>query len=151
MDHIRPRPGVTIVIAEDNDADFHLAERAFNKLHLTNEIKRAVDGQELMDYLSAKVLDDEQSEMKISHVVLLDLNMPRMDGREVLKLIKSHEKMKHIPIIVMTTSKEDEDVIRSYKLGVNAYIRKPFDQNEFVEVLATFKRFWLEIVELPAT
>lgn len=147
MNH-NDRKSVAIVFAEDDDADFHLANRAFQKLHLVNELIRVKDGQELVDYLQHTGSYAHQATKKAC-IVFLDLNMPRKDGREALKEIKNDETLKHIPIIVMTTSKAEEDVVRSYQLGVNAYIRKPIKQDEFMEVLSIFKRFWLEIVELP--
>ncbi len=142
------KKSVIIVFAEDDDADYKLASRALEKLHLVNKIDRVKDGQELIDYLK-KMEVNAQQQAKHACIVFLDLNMPRKDGREALKEIKTNNQLKHIPIIIMTTSKAEEDVVRSYQLGVNAYIRKPIKQDEFMDMLSVFKRFWLDIVELP--
>ena len=134
---------IIILIAEDDDADFKLAKRAFDKLQILNEVTRLHNGQELIDYLRGNPQE--------RCVVLLDLNMPIKDGREALREIKADAGLNHIPVIVMTTSKAEEDVVRSYHLGANAYIRKPVKHDEFVNAIAEFKRFWLDIVELPYT
>jgi CheY-like chemotaxis protein len=148
MDPKHEKKNVTILFAEDDDADFQLSVRAFHKLQLNNDVIRLRDGQELVDYLQNPA-NHVASGQKTTHLILLDLNMPRKDGREATREIKADPRFKHIPIIIMTTSKAEEDVVRSYELGVNAYIRKPIRQEEFMEIVAALKRFWLEIVELP--
>ena len=142
------KKAVTIVMAEDDDADWKLAKRVFDKLHLTNEVVRVKDGQELLDHL--KNHDSfKNRENKKACLILLDLNMPKKDGREALAEMKEDPVLKHIPVIIMTTSKAEEDVVRSYQVGANAYIRKPIKQEDFLDVMTVFKKFWLEIIELP--
>ena len=115
-------------------------ERAFKVLNLSKQIVRVRDGQELVDYLRNPPHPD---------LILLDLNMPIKDGREALQEIKSNEWLRDIPVIVLTTSKSEEDVIHTYRLGVNSFIRKPARQKEFVEMIRSLSRYWFETVELP--
>lgn len=135
---------VTLVIAEDDDDDYLLAKTALERALVTNGLHRVKDGVELMEFLLER---DRMDGHPI--LILLDLNMPRMDGREALKEIKSNVSLRRIPVIVMTTSKAEEDILKSYDLGVCSYIRKPVDFEEFIEAAKVFKRYWLELVELP--
>jgi CheY-like chemotaxis protein len=135
---------VTLVIADDDEDDYVLAKGAFERALVTNEFHWVKDGEELLSFLRGRAGADRSP-----IIILLDLNMPRMDGREALKAIKSDAALRRIPVIVMTTSKAEEDILRSYDLGVCSYIRKPVDFEEFVEAARTFKRYWLELVELP--
>ena len=130
----------TVLLAEDDDEDFHLVERAFKKLDLSKKIVRARDGQELIDYLHGHPHPE---------LILLDLNMPIKGGREVLREIKADDRLRDIPVVVLTTSKLEGDVDRAYELGVNSFIRKPSGQEEFVEMVRIVCRYWFEIVELP--
>jgi len=146
MDNVK-KP-VTIVIAEDDDDSYFLIEEAFRESRLINHIHRVVDGEELLDFLLSRGKYQSNSEATKPGLILLDLNMPRKDGREVLKEIKEIPELKKIPVIVMTASKAEEDVAKSYDLGASSYIRKPVSFVELVEVMNIFKRYWLEIVEL---
>lgn len=140
---------ITILIAEDDDLDYLLAQKAFEKSKLINELIRVHDGEDLMDYLLKKGKYENDPEVKKPGIILLDLNMPKKDGREALEEIQNYPQLKRIPVVVLTTSKAQEDIIKSYDLGVNSYIRKPVSMNELVEVLSVFSKYWLQIVELP--
>lgn len=134
-------PG-TILVAEDDDDDFNLTERAFRKLSLPKKIVRVKNGQELIDYL-------RNGKSPRPDLILLDLNMPIKDGRETLQEIRADGSLKDIPVVVLTTSRSEEDVARTYKLGVNSFIRKPFRQEEFVGMIQALSRYWFDFVELP--
>lgn len=140
---------VNILIAEDDDDDFQLTKEAFEEARLINNLQRVKDGEELMGYLlrTGKYQDEKDSPKPL--LILVDLNMPRKDGREAIKEIKANKDLRRIPIVVLTTSKSEEDVITSYNLGVNSFIRKPVNFEKLVEVMRVLKRYWFEIVELP--
>lgn len=139
-----------VILLADDDADDRLLTRdALAENRLANNLKVVEDGEELVDYLfrRGKYSDPETSPRP--GLILLDLNMPRKDGREALKEIKSHPDLKKIPVVVLTTSKTDEDICKSYKLGVNSYITKPVTFASLVEVMKALGKYWFEIVELP--
>jgi CheY-like chemotaxis protein len=141
---------VTILLADDDEEDRELTKDALNDARLTNEMKFVVDGQDLMDYLKRTgAYADPSVDAPRPGIILLDLNMPKKDGREALAEIKADESLRRIPVIVLTTSKDDEDVLRTYDLGVNSFITKPVTFAGLVEVMRTWTRYWLEIVELP--
>ena len=135
-----------IIIAEDDNDDYEFIECAFRESGLQNEIFRVKNGKELVDFLLNKKYVKNQSD---SCLVLLDLNMPIMDGREALKEIKSHPELKRIPIIVLTTSNSDQDIMKSYDLGVNSYIKKPLRYEDLLQTVNIFKQYWLKISEIP--
>ncbi len=140
---------IIILLAEDDEDDYVLISEALKESKIANTIKWVKDGVELMDYLLRQgAYEDPQSSPK-PYLILLDLNMPRKDGREALREIKSNPKLRHIPVVVLTTSSMDEDLIASYDLGVNSYIRKPVNFSDFVEVVKTLGKYWFEIVEIP--
>lgn len=139
---------ILILMADDDDDDFMLTEKALKASKLLNELVRVKDGEELLDYLMQKG-DYEGEPVRRPGLILLDLNMPRKDGREALKEIKEHEELRDIPVVVFTTSKAEEDVYRSYQLGVNSFITKPVTFNNLLEVMSSLGRYWFEIVELP--
>jgi len=143
-----PKP-VTLLLAEDDPDDRLLARQALEKSRLVNDLRCVEDGEELLDYLRrrGKYADPKQSPRP--GLILLDLNMPRKDGREALREIKSDPRLRAIPIVVLTTSKSDEDVARTYNLGVNSYITKPARFSALVEVMQAIGKYWFEIVELP--
>ena len=137
-----------ILMAEDNDADFRLTEEAILESKLTNKVHRAKDGIELMAFLR------KQSPFEYAptpNIILLDLNMPRMDGREALKEIKSDPALKLIPVVILTTSDAEVDVLKTYSLNANCYIRKPVDFDRFIDVVKSIENFWFSIVTLPKT
>ncbi len=141
---------VNILIAEDDEDDYLLISETLRDYRVTNSIGWVKDGEELMDYLLCQGrYADAQSTCPRPGLILLDLNMPRKDGREALQEIKSHPRLKRIPVVILTTSQSDEDIIRSYDLGVNSYVRKPVRFQDFVEQVRELGRYWFEIVELP--
>jgi len=140
---------VRILLAEDDDDDFFLTCEALKENRLRNEISRVKDGEELMEYLLHKG-EFVRSAPPEPSLILLDLNMPRKDGREALREIKTDTKLKHIPVVVPTTSRAEEDVVRSYQFGVNSFIAKPVTFEGLVDAMKALGRFWFEVVELPA-
>jgi len=139
--------GKLILLVEDNPDDEMLTLRAFKKSNILNEVKVARDGQQALDLLlpPAQGADAPFS----PQVVLLDLNLPKVGGLDVLKHLRAHEETRFLPVIVLTSSKEDEDVIRSYSLGANAYVRKPVDFPQFTQAVEALGLFWLVLNELP--
>jgi CheY-like chemotaxis protein len=145
---IQTKP-VTILIADDDPDDRMLTKDAFAENMLLNELHFVEDGEELMDYLKRRNKYTDKEKYPLPGLILLDLNMPRKDGREALREIKSDPALRRIPVIVLTTSKAEEDILRSYDLGVNCFITKPVTFTDLVEVTKTIGKYWLEIVELP--
>lgn len=139
---------ITILMADDDEDDRMLAKDAFEENHLSNDLRFVEDGKELMDYLLRRGRYADRADSPRPGLILLDLNMPRKDGRECLEEIKSHPSLKRIPVIVLTTSKAEEDLYRTYELGVNSYITKPVTFDGLVEVVATFGEYWFELVTL---
>ncbi|MEM8965881.1 MAG: response regulator [Bacteroidota bacterium] len=139
---------ITILMADDDPDDRILTKDAFEENGLANDLHFVEDGEELMDYLHQreKFSADNAPEPGL---ILLDLNMPRKDGREALAEIKSHPTFKHIPVIVLTTSKAEEDIFKTYDLGVSSFITKPVTFEGLVKVTRTIGNYWLGIVELP--
>lgn len=133
-----------LVIAEDDDDDFLLIKDAFARAGAAHEIRWVKNGEELMGFL----LERRDGGQPV--VVLLDLNMPRKDGREVLRELKSHPSLRGIPVIILTTSQAQEDIDLCYDLGVCSYIRKPANFSDLVEAAALFERYWMEFVKLPS-
>lgn len=135
------RNRVTILIADDDPEDRQLIQEALQESRLLNDVHFVCDGEELMDYL--------QKCGTLPGLILLDLNMPRKDGREALLEIKGDPRLKRIPVVVLTTSKAEEDIYRTYNLGVNSFITKPVMFTRLVEVMRDLGRYWFEVVELP--
>jgi CheY-like chemotaxis protein len=135
-------------MADDDDDDFILTEKALTESKLLNTLIRVKDGEELLDYLLQRG-EYNASNTTRPGVILLDLNMPRKDGREALREIKSNPDLHDIPVVVFTTSKAEEDIYRSYQLGVNSFITKPVTFENLISVMQTLGRYWFEIVELP--
>jgi CheY-like chemotaxis protein len=140
---------VVILMAEDDPDDRLLAKDALAESRLANELHFVVDGEELTDYLGHRGKFTDLKGSPRPGLILLDLNMPRKDGREALKEIKSDPALKRIPIVVLTTSQAEEDILRSYDLGVNSFIRKPVTFEGLVNVIRSIGHYWFEIVELP--
>ncbi len=144
------RHSVTILMADDDEDDRELTQDALQDSRLANKMRFVVDGQDLLDYLRRQgPYAGPGVEAPRPGMILLDLNMPKMDGREALAVIKADESLRQIPVVVLTTSKDEEDVLRSYDLGVNSFITKPVTFAGLVEVMQTWTRYWFEIVELP--
>jgi CheY-like chemotaxis protein len=137
-------------MAEDDPDDRLMAEKAFLENRIANPLVTVANGVELLDYLRQKGKYADSSPVKPCFI-LLDLNTPKMDGREALRIIKSDEKLMRIPIVIITTSKAEEDILISYNVGANSYITKPITFEGLVKVIKTLKDYWLEIVELPQT
>ena len=136
-------------MADDDDDDCMLAREALAESRLTTELHFVKDGEELMDYLYRRGKYAVPGESPRPGLILLDLNMPRKDGREALREIKADPQLRQIPIVVLTTSRAEEDVHCSYELGANSFISKPVTFVSLVEVMKTLGKYWLEIVELP--
>jgi CheY-like chemotaxis protein len=149
--HDRDRRSITILMADDDEDDRQLTRDALEAAHLPHPIRFVSDGQELIDYLLlAGRYQGRAAEAPRPGIILLDLNMPKKDGREALAEIKADRRLRQIPVVVLTTSRDDEDVVRSYDLGVNSFITKPVTFASLVDVMQTWTRYWFEIVELPA-
>jgi len=140
---------ITILIADDDPDDRDLTRDALKECRLANDVHFVHDGEELMDYLNRKGAYEQLAGMPLPGLILLDLNMPRKDGREALKEIKADPVLRRIPIVVLTTSKAEEDILRTYDLGVNSYVTKPVTFDSLVDTIKILGRYWFEIVELP--
>ena len=140
---------ITILLADDDADDRMLARDALAESRLANDLRFVQDGEELMDYLHRRGRYASVESAPRPGLILLDLNMPRKDGREALREIKSAPGLRSIPIVVLTTSKAEEDIYRSYDLGVNSFITKPVTFEGLVAVMRGLGRYWFEIVELP--
>ena len=140
---------VEILMADDDPDDRLLAERALHEYRLKNGIRFVEDGEELMDYLHHRGKYSDPASAPRPGLILLDLNMPRKDGREALAEIKSDPVLRRIPVVVLTTSKADEDIVKTYDLGVNSYITKPVSFSGLAEVMKVLSVYWFEIVKLP--
>jgi CheY-like chemotaxis protein len=140
---------IAILIADDDAEDRMLAKDALEESRLANGLHFVEDGEELMDYLLHKGKYSGKDKHPVPGLILLDLNMPKKDGREALKEIKANANLRHIPVVVLTTSKAEEDILKTYNLGVNSFITKPVTFESLVNVMKTLCKYWFEIVELP--
>ena len=144
----RTKP-VTILIAEDDPDDRMLLQDAFEESRISNELRFVEDGEQLIAYLRREGKYAEPCDAPFPGMILLDLNMPRMDGREALGIIKADPALQRIPTIVLTTSKAESDIVSTYGLGVSSFISKPVTFAGLVEVVQALGHYWIEIVELP--
>jgi two-component system response regulator len=140
---------ITILLADDDEDDRLMTRDALREARLHNDLRTVVDGVELLEYLRNEGAYAVPESAPPPGLVLLDLNMPRMDGREALFEIKRDPRLRALPVVVLTTSKAEEDIVRTYELGVNSFISKPVTFLGLVEVMKAFSRYWLEIVDLP--
>lgn len=140
---------ISILMAEDDEEDRQLAKDALSESRLANELRFVFDGEQLMDYLHHRGKYADPGSSPRPGIILLDLNMPRKDGREALKEIKSDPELRRIPVVVLTTSDTEEDIVRSYDLGVNSFIKKPVTFTGMVEIMKALGDYWFQIVELP--
>ncbi|NYB26404.1 MAG: response regulator [Methanobacteriaceae archaeon] len=140
---------IEILLVEDNPTDAELTIRALKKKNLANKLVWVKDGAEALDFLFATGDYAERSKEDLPKLVLLDLRMPKIDGLEVLQKIKSDERTKKIPVVVLTSSKEDEDIVESYKLGVNSYVSKPVEFDEFTKAVSTLGLYWILLNKPP--
>jgi CheY-like chemotaxis protein len=138
-----------ILLVEDNPSDVGLTQRALAKSHVANELIVAEDGQEALDYLFGAGAHAGRDVAELPALVLLDLKLPRLDGLEVLRRIRADERTRRLPVVILTTSKEDRDVAASYDLGVNSYIRKPVDFDQFAQAIQQLGLYWLVLNEPP--
>lgn len=143
------RKPITILMADDDADDRALTKEAFAESHVANDLRFVENGEELLDYLHRRGKFSDPAESPWPGIILLDLNMPKKDGREALKEIKSDPRFRGIRVVIMTTSKAEEDVVRSYDLSASSYIAKPVTFERLVDVVRALGKYWLEIVELP--
>jgi len=139
-------PPVEILLVEDNPGDVRLTKEALKEGKVYNNLHWARDGVEALEFLKR---EGKHAKAPRPDIILLDLNLPKKDGREVLEVIKKDGVLKHIPVVVLTTSKAEEDVLRSYELHANCYVTKPVDLEKFIQVVQSIDRFWLTVVTLP--
>jgi chemotaxis family two-component system response regulator Rcp1 len=137
---------VEILLVEDNAGDVRLAREGLRECKLLNNLSVADDGVKAMAFLRR---EGEHAHAPRPDLIMLDLNLPRKDGREVLKEIKEDEKLKQIPVVILTTSKAEEDIVKSYSLHANCYVTKPLAIEQFIEVVQAIETFWFTIVKLP--
>lgn len=140
---------IVILMADDDADDRMLTRDALDESRVLNELRFVEDGEELMDYLTRKGKFANAEDAPRPGLILLDLNMPKKDGREALKEIKSDPNLRRIPVVIMTTSKAEEDVFRSYDFGASSFITKPVTFDRLVELMRTLGEYWVEFVELP--
>lgn len=140
---------IVILIADDDAEDRMLVKDALEESRLINNIRFVENGEDLMDYLHNRGQYSDKQKYPVPGLILLDLNMPKKDGREALKEIKSDPALRMIPIVVLTTSKAEEDILKTYDLGVSSFITKPVTFHSLVDIMKTLSKYWFEIVELP--
>jgi two-component system, response regulator len=148
---MKPRLPIVILLADDDEEDLQMTIEALRESRLANDVRVTHDGEQLMDYLLRRGEYEEPSSSPTPGLILLDLNMPKKDGREALAEIKAAPGLRKIPVIVLTTSKAEEDIFRSYDLGVNSFITKPVTFAGLSEAMKVLAKYWFQIVELPAS
>jgi CheY-like chemotaxis protein len=146
---VKPRLPIVILLADDDEEDLQMTIDALAESRLGNDLRITRDGEELMDYLFRRGPFADPADSPAPGLILLDLNMPKKDGREALAEIKTNEALRNIPVIILTTSKAEEDIFRSYDLGVNSFITKPVTFAGLAEAMKVLAQYWFEIVELP--
>lgn len=139
----------TILLVEDNPDDVELTLRAFRKNHIANKVVVARDGAEALDYLFCQGNYAQRDTNEVPRIILLDLKLPKVDGLQVLARLRADERTKLTPVVILTSSKEEQDLISGYKSGANSYVRKPVDFNQFVEAVRHIGLYWLLINESP--
>jgi CheY-like chemotaxis protein len=138
--------GIEVLLVEDDPGDVLMTREAFEEHKVANRLSVVADGVSAMAFLRK---EGEHAQAPTPDLILLDLNLPRMDGREVLAAVKADERLKHIPVVVLTTSEAEEDVLRSYALHANAYVTKPVDFDRFIQVVRQIDDFFVTVVRLP--
>ena len=141
---------ITILYADDDPEDRMLIQEAWAENRLANNLHFVEDGEELMNYLRRQGRYSDLADQPLPGMILLDLNMPRKDGREALQEIRSDPRLRPIPVVILTTSKAEEDIVRAYNLGVNSFILKPVTFQSLVDLTRTLSKYWFELVELPS-
>ncbi len=139
---------IQILLVEDNPGDVRLTEEALKEGKVLNSLNVVEDGIEALSFLRK---EGNYADVETPDIILLDLNLPKMDGRELLAAIKSDENLRRIPVVVLTTSKADEDILNAYNLHANCYITKPVDMDQFIEVVKCIENFWFTVVKLPSS
>jgi two-component system response regulator len=139
----------TLLVVEDSDDDFHATMRAFKKAGLSNPVQRCTNGDQALDYLFRRGEFADPADYPMPSLILLDLNLPGTDGREVLRVLKADPVLHRLPVIVLTTSNAEQDIQRCYDYGANSYMQKPVDLEGLVVAMTRLKEFWLEIAVLP--
>jgi CheY-like chemotaxis protein len=142
---------LTILLADDDEEDRTMTIEALRERRVANDIRCVADGQELVDYLFHRGAYTDPNDAPMPGLILLDLNMPKKDGREALAEMKTDTKLRSIPVVILTTSRAEEDIVRTYDLGVNSFISKPVTFDGLVRAMDVFSQYWLQIVELPTT
>ena len=140
---------VLVLLVEDNPNDAELALHALRRNNLVNGIDHVRDGEEALDYLYGRGKYDDRDLRSLPKVILLDLKLPKVDGMEVLRTIKGDPQLRKIPVVVLTSSREEKDIVNSYDLGVNSYIQKPVDFQQFTEAIAQVGYYWVILNERP--
>ena len=143
------KSSITILLVEDDPADQELTRRAFEEGRILNRLEIVDDGLQALEYLRQTGRYSEPGSAPRPDLVLLDLNLPGLDGREVLKAIRADPELQLIPVVALTTSRAEQDVIETYEAGVNSYITKPLAMDDFVQLLRSLERYWFEVVKLP--
>ena len=138
---------IDILIVEDNSGDARLIKEVLNEHKIFNTLFTVNDGVEAMNFLLKK---EKYKDSPKPDLIILDLNLPKKDGREVLADIKGNDDLKHIPVVIMTTSQAEADILKSYNLHANCYVTKPIDLNQFIKVIKSIEEFWFSIVKLPS-
>ncbi|MFC6731792.1 MULTISPECIES: response regulator [unclassified Haladaptatus] len=146
MSNTRNATPIDILLVEDNPGDVRLTKEAFNEGQINNKLHVVTDGEEALDFLYRR---GEYESTIQPQLILLDLNLPKVDGLEVLEQLKSDPTLRHIPVVILTSSAAEEDIIKSYELHTNAYLTKPINPAEFISLVRTFELFWFEFVQLP--
>jgi CheY-like chemotaxis protein len=141
---------ITFLIADDDSEDRDMIRDALRESRIMNELRFVHDGEQMMNYLNRKEQFEDALKYPMPGLILLDLNMPKKDGREVLSEIKSDPRLRQIPIVILSTSKAEEDIFRTYNLGVNSFITKPVTFDGLIQVMGEMGRYWLQIVRLPS-
>lgn len=142
------KPNSYILLIEDDPDDIELTLLAFKKNNIANDIKVVEDGQEAVDFLFGEH-PEGVSQSGCPILILLDLKLPKLNGHEVLRRVKSHQKMKRIPVVILTSSEQEEDIMKGYDLGANSYIRKPVNYQNFMEVVKNLGVYWLAVNKNP--
>jgi chemotaxis family two-component system response regulator Rcp1 len=137
---------INILLVEDNPGDVRLTQEAFKEGMITNNLHVVMDGEAAMEFLNQQ---GKHADAPRPDLILLDLNLPRMNGREVLAAIKADAELKRIPVVVLTTSQDETDIMESYRQFASSYIVKPVSMEKFIKVVASFKQYWLSVVKLP--
>jgi len=146
LDESRPSPPIEILLVEDNPGDMRLTKEALKEGKVYNNLHWAKDGVEALEFLQR---EGKFADAPRPDIILLDLNLPRKDGREVLSVIKNDDLLRNIPVVVLSTSEAEEDVLKSYALHANCYVTKPVDLEKFIVVVQSIDKFWLTVVTLP--